>query len=891
MSALDIVELNGAREGEWLALVRQCADYDFYHLPFYHRLAQQKGNGNPVLLYYCRDEHRICLPLLLRHLDTVPGLQKEGRDYLDATSVYGYAGPVSTRGEMPKDVLGGFHDALATVLRELRVVTLFSRMHPLFDNFQLIHGIGECVREGMTVSIDTSQVPEVENCGYRRNHKIGIKELQAMGMNCQRVWGREKVSAFWHIYSEAMQRLKASDEHFYPLGWFEEFLSTQETTTALFLGQFEGKAICGSLVTLCNGVGQIHLAAVANEFVTLSPLKLLFHEIRRWVNHQGGQVLHIGGGFGCKGDSLFNFKAGFSKIRHSFLTWRWVLDESVNDRLVEVVGQSLGPGDLADGAIAFPKYRHLSRRRRDFCETNESSIVNAQNTLGDMHCDNVTCSHTRNTSGGQVESARNLTKPVNVTTSKRGSARRVIIVGGGGHARVIADALLLSSERNARVQLLGYLDDNPTLATHKLLGLRRLGPIDALSTIDHDAVVIGIGDNRTRMRLFSELRHQGERPMTVVHPHAVVARDAKIGIGTVVFAGVVVNSGAVIGNNVILNTACSVDHDCRIASHGHICPGVHLGGTVRVGEGAFIGIGSSVIHNRSIGEWSTIGAGAVVIRDVPPHVVAVGVPARALAGGLSSRSPDDRDLAKSGDLGERDIAPASMQMASSGETKGSPPRKVIVYGAGGFGREIAAALRSGASGIGTEVVCFVDDDQQLQSDKVDELVVLSLEAATGRYQGVPVVCAIADPPRRREAIQKVRQLNMPITSFIHPSAILPRTTRIGVGCIVSAGCILTTNVQLGDFVVLNLQTTLGHDVVVGDYATIGPGVRAGGFVHFEDEVFVGMGAVIVNGTETNPIVVGKGANIGASSCVIRSVPPHETVFGSPARRIPLTPEQ
>lgn len=85
-----------------------------------------------------------------------------------------------------------------------------------------------------------------------------------------------------------------------------------------------------------------------------------------------------------------------------------------------------------------------------------------------------------------------------------------------------------------------------------------------------------------------------------------------------------------VGDNVILNTGCTVDHDCVIASHAHICPGAHLGGNVRVGEGAWVGIGSAVLHERKIGEWATVGGGATVINNVTAHTTVVGVPAKAL---------------------------------------------------------------------------------------------------------------------------------------------------------------------------------------------------------------------------------------------------------------------
>jgi sugar O-acyltransferase (sialic acid O-acetyltransferase NeuD family) len=226
-------------------------------------------------------------------------------------------------------------------------------------------------------------------------------------------------------------------------------------------------------------------------------------------------------------------------------------------------------------------------------------------------------------------------------TMRQHSIVRVVIIGAGGHARVIADAIHACEAKHRGIRLVGYLEDDRGHVGRKNLGKCVLGHIRDLTVTPHDAVVIGIGDNRIRRKLFRDLSTQGEKIMTVVHPQATVARDVKMGRGTVVFAGVVINSGASIGNNVILNTGCSVDHDCAVNSHAHICPGVHLGGGVRIGEGVLVGIGSSIVHNRTIGAWSEVGAGAGVIRDVPPRTEVIGVPAVAVRSRTVARQTDN----------------------------------------------------------------------------------------------------------------------------------------------------------------------------------------------------------------------------------------------------------
>jgi sugar O-acyltransferase (sialic acid O-acetyltransferase NeuD family) len=205
---------------------------------------------------------------------------------------------------------------------------------------------------------------------------------------------------------------------------------------------------------------------------------------------------------------------------------------------------------------------------------------------------------------------------------------RVVIIGVGGHARVIADALLSPELRTKGFELAGFLDDNPDLLNKIVLGKPVLGKIANLEHVPHDAVVVGIGDNEIRCRLFNLLASRGEKFATIIHPSAIISASVKVGVGTVVFARVVVNALATIGDNVILNTGCTVGHDCVIASHSHVDSGAHLGGTVHVGEGAWIGVGSTIIHKRKIGEWTTLETKTVVVKDVTAHSTIWGVPGR-----------------------------------------------------------------------------------------------------------------------------------------------------------------------------------------------------------------------------------------------------------------------
>lgn len=198
----------------------------------------------------------------------------------------------------------------------------------------------------------------------------------------------------------------------------------------------------------------------------------------------------------------------------------------------------------------------------------------------------------------------------------------VVVIGGGGHAKVLLSVLQICA-----IPVAGLYDDDPKSWGTELLGVPILGPIDALNEQNHALGIIAIGNNLIRKKFAS---HFNFRWATLIHPTAVIHPSVIIGAGSVVFAGAIIQPDATVGEHVIVNTGATVDHDCVIRDFVHLAPGVHLAGDVQVEEGAFVGISSAAIQGSKIGAWATVGAGGVVIKDVPPGVTAVGLPAKPL---------------------------------------------------------------------------------------------------------------------------------------------------------------------------------------------------------------------------------------------------------------------
>jgi sugar O-acyltransferase (sialic acid O-acetyltransferase NeuD family) len=162
-----------------------------------------------------------------------------------------------------------------------------------------------------------------------------------------------------------------------------------------------------------------------------------------------------------------------------------------------------------------------------------------------------------------------------------------------------------------------------------VLGSDRLLP--ELIAKGGDCFVVGVGatgDNRVRQRLFDLGLSYHLFPLTIVHSKAICSRWAKIGPGCQLLPGSIINTGATLGANIIVNSGAIVEHDCILSDHVHVATGAKLASTVRVGTAAHIGVGATVRQCISIGDGAIVGAGAVVVKDVEPYSVVVGVPAR-----------------------------------------------------------------------------------------------------------------------------------------------------------------------------------------------------------------------------------------------------------------------
>lgn len=213
-------------------------------------------------------------------------------------------------------------------------------------------------------------------------------------------------------------------------------------------------------------------------------------------------------------------------------------------------------------------------------------------------------------------------------------------------------------------------------------------------------------------------------------------------------------------------------------------------------------------------------------------------------------------------------------------TSQSAVRRLYIVGAGGFGREVAWLASESLPG---KELHFVVDSPDFLKDEVDGIPV-DLMASLKPQSDAQFVVAVGNPSQRRLLAEKMECAGFSPGRLMHTGTRLSSRVELGDGVIVTAGNILTTGIRIGDHVHINLACTVGHDVSIGSFTTLSPGVHISGNVLIGQEVFIGTGAVIVNGTSGCPLNVGDRAVIAAGACVTRSVAPGAMVAGVPAER-------
>lgn len=212
-------------------------------------------------------------------------------------------------------------------------------------------------------------------------------------------------------------------------------------------------------------------------------------------------------------------------------------------------------------------------------------------------------------------------------------------------------------------------------------------------------------------------------------------------------------------------------------------------------------------------------------------------------------------------------------------SSGNHLARLAIIGAGGHARE--AAMIAERMGVPRTDMVFAVEAAYLRERELGGIPVHALES--GRVDGWSFVVAVGNPALRERIAALCAERGMAPATLCDPSVRVHESVRLGRGCIVAPGAVLTVDISLGDHVHLNVGSTISHDAIVDAYTTVSPGAHIAGHVSLGRRVFVGVGATVINGTPAARLVVGDDAFIAAGACVTGPVERGQRVMGVPAR--------
>jgi len=318
-------------------------EHDFYHLPSYVELCAKRDGGAPRALLVEDGARSLLVPFVERRID-------EAR--WDATTPYGYPGPL-VDGPDPDRFASDALDTARITLRERGCVSLFLRLHPLLGATPRPVG-GHLVQHGTTIAVDLSKSTEEMWSETTSGHRSEILRSVKKG---HRAWFDERfehAERFVEIYLATMARVEAAAPYLFDRAYLDGLRAALGGRLKLGLVSIEEKVVAAALFVATGRIVQYHLSGTDDAFLRERPTKLLLHFVRGWAKERGSRWFHLGGGVGGGEDSLFKFKAGFSRHRSAFHTLRVVVDPDEYATLVRMRAPGADPTDLSG---FFPLYR------------------------------------------------------------------------------------------------------------------------------------------------------------------------------------------------------------------------------------------------------------------------------------------------------------------------------------------------------------------------------------------------------------------------------------------------------------------------------------------------------------------------------------------------------
>lgn len=210
--------------------------------------------------------------------------------------------------------------------------------------------------------------------------------------------------------------------------------------------------------------------------------------------------------------------------------------------------------------------------------------------------------------------------------------KNIVIIGAGGFAREVQWLINDINKENKIWNIVGFIDKEERNKGLDLNGDKIIGDFGEIKYLGIKDLyyICGIGNPQLKKKLSDYAESMNLKPATLVHPSVIMSDLVSIGEGSIVCASNTMTINITIGKHVILNLDCTVGHDAIIGDYSTILPSVNISGNTNIGNLVSMGTGSFIIQGASIGDNSIIGAGAIVVTDIPKNSTAVGIPAKVI---------------------------------------------------------------------------------------------------------------------------------------------------------------------------------------------------------------------------------------------------------------------
>ncbi len=213
------------------------------------------------------------------------------------------------------------------------------------------------------------------------------------------------------------------------------------------------------------------------------------------------------------------------------------------------------------------------------------------------------------------------------------SPQPLLILGATPFALVFADAFSDLPE----FEVVGFVENLERARCGQGHGDLPVHWVDDIAPMRETHKVICCLSTTHRDRYVEQVRNMGFSFATLIHPTATVSKKSTVDEGTSLNIGCIVAGFTRVGRYVQVNRGVTIGHHTVIEDYVTIQPGVNLAGNCHVGRQTYIGIGATIVDGVKIGAHSVVAAGAVVTKDLPDRVLAMGVPAKIIKEGIEGK--------------------------------------------------------------------------------------------------------------------------------------------------------------------------------------------------------------------------------------------------------------